>query len=517
MIRRSIQFRLSVALSIASLLISAATGVLLYHVIGRDLVRSFDRSTYAKASALSQLVNRQPPDGHVEFEFVAGSMPEFEPGPHAEYFEIRNSAGHVIWHSKSLGDSHLPTEFPASNCRDVHLPSGRTGRATRVEFVPQPDPDMKQPLPASVGNPEPLMLVLGRDRAQLDSGLRELLRSLMIGSAACALAAAAVAVIVVRRALRPVRVLADQAAKIDAERLDARLGTADLPDELTPICDRMNDLLHRLELAFARERRFTADVAHELRTPIAELRTVAEVALRWPPEGEAAREAFQDTLDVARQMETLVSTLLAFVRSEKQATELALMPLPLSPLVSAAWARATAPCPSPCATAAAGEREFRMSVPSEAVVRGESALLGSVLANLFANAIEYGEPGAPICCEARADAQHGGAWSLSIENATSQLADGDLSHIFQPFWRKDVSRTSRTHLGLGLPLVASYCAQMGIEVSADIPRAGTFRVTLRWSAAGAQDAVPGAPTTSFAAAAPDAKPVLAAVEGTGEH
>jgi two-component system sensor histidine kinase QseC len=506
---RSIQLRLSIALSVASLLISAATGALLYHVIGRDLVRSFDRSMYAKASALSQLVTREPPDGHVEFEFLPASMPEFEPGPHAEYFEIVRPDGSVLSHSRSLGELRLPSEFPASNSRDVRLPSGRIGRATRLEFLPQPDPDLKQPLAGGIAGPGPLTVVLARDRAQLDGALRELWRALLIGSAVCAAAAAAAAVFVVRRALRPLRVLADQAAGIDADRLDARLGTADLPDELVPICARLNDLLHRLEQAFARERRFTADVAHELRTPIAELRSVAEVALRWPPEGEAAREAFQDTLDVARQMEMLVSTLLAFVRSERHPPPLELSEVRLAPLIAAACARANGSPP---------RRDVQINVPSDATVRAEPALLGSVMANLLCNAIEYGEPDAPVRCEARAEAQGVGAteaWCLTIENATRQLREEDLAHIFEAFWRKDAARSNRTHLGLGLPLVRSYCARMGINVSAQIPTPGIFRVVLTWPPAAPAEAAIARPTASFAATEQDA--VLAGVEGASER
>jgi signal transduction histidine kinase len=82
--------------------------------------------------------------------------------------------------------------------------------------------------------------------------------------------------------LSPLNQLANQAASITADSLATRFPTEIWPGELTPISSRLNDLLERLEQSFERERRFSADLAHELRTPIAELRSLAELALKWP-------------------------------------------------------------------------------------------------------------------------------------------------------------------------------------------------------------------------------------------
>ena len=123
--------------------------------------------------------------------------------------------------------------------------------------------------------------------------------------------------LIVRRSLNPLRTLASCTREIGPDNLHLRLPTNGLPTELTPICSCVNDLLDRLDQAFKRERRFTSDVAHELRTPIAELRALAEVASRYPNDPEFARNALRDAVGVAKQMQSLVTTLLALVRSER--------------------------------------------------------------------------------------------------------------------------------------------------------------------------------------------------------
>jgi len=114
--------------------------------------------------------------------------------------------------------------------------------------------------------------------------LTEALTALAFALLGCGAGLLALTVLVVPRLLRrelvPLDALAEQASHINADSLAMRFPISPLPGELIPISTRLNDLLARLELSFERERRFSADLAHELRTPIAELRTLAEVALK---------------------------------------------------------------------------------------------------------------------------------------------------------------------------------------------------------------------------------------------
>src|SRR5262249_4364943 len=156
-----------------------------------------------------------------------------------------------------------------------------------------------------------------------------------------------------------------------------------------------NDLLSRLESSFARERRFSADVSHELRTPIAELRSLAEVSLRWPLDPEAARGAFQDALAIALQMESIATHLLALTRCEQGHQALEPAKVDLASVVQEAW--------EPFAEQATTKRlNVTMCVPAGAVWTIDPGGLRTILSNLLSNAAEYSPAGGTI--HLRADA-----------------------------------------------------------------------------------------------------------------
>ncbi len=107
-----------------------------------------------------------------------------------------------------------------------------------------------------------------------------------------------------------------QVRSLDADSLHTRVALVETPREVAPIVDQLNGLLDRLDDSFARERRFTGNVAHELRTPIAELRTLAEVGKKWPEDTASVVGFFEDVNDVAGRMETVIADLLLLARCE---------------------------------------------------------------------------------------------------------------------------------------------------------------------------------------------------------
>jgi len=142
---------------------------------------------------------------------------------------------------------------------------------------------------------------------------------------------------VVRSGLKSLGRLANQAGQITASSLDTRFDLAHVPDELQPIYEKLNDLLGRLDDAFGRERRFTANVAHELRTPVAELRALSEVALRWPGDEKSAAQSFREVSTITRRMESVVTTLLALARSEAGASQATTASVDLSAEAADVW------------------------------------------------------------------------------------------------------------------------------------------------------------------------------------
>src|SRR5262249_34288158 len=141
-----------------------------------------------------------------------------------------------------------------------------------------------------------------------------------------------------------------------------------------------NDLLGRLEGSFERERRFSADLAHELRTPLAELRALAEVELEWA-KGEEA-EKHRETLNIALQMEALVTRLLELSRCDQGKIPFQLQPVPLAPLTREVLR-------SLATKADTKQVAIDLKISEEAAFAADPTLLRSILTNLFVNAIEY--------------------------------------------------------------------------------------------------------------------------------
>ena len=242
-----------------------------------------------------------------------------------------------------------------------------------------------------------------------------------------------------------------------------------LPTELKSICGRLNELLSRLEMAFARERCFSADVAHELRTPIAELRSLAEVALKWPSADPAAVSGFQEALDIAVQMQGIVNGLLAITRCEARTQTISRQPLAASQMVRDAWKPFEA-------RAAEKHLKLEWALADLPPVNSDSAMLGLILTNLFSNAVEYTPRDGVV--KIGLSPNHGGL-DLTVSNSTQNVIAADLPHFFERFWRKDSARSSSEHSGIGLSVAQAFAQALGLSLEASLPASSTLCMRLR--------------------------------------
>jgi two-component system sensor histidine kinase QseC len=441
---KSISRHLLMSLLIGLTLVLSAGGVALFLRTRAILTSEFDRTLRAETALL---VAQTEEDGEkVQLDLVDLSLPDYD---RYGYYQLRVEDGQTVARSPSLGFDDLP---PREG--DLVLPNGRPGRAIVAQFVPMPAEEDQAPNP----HPPTVTLVLARDRVGLDRTLAGIGTGLALVGALVLLATALIVTTAVRRGLAPLDAVGQRAAAIDASTLQTRFATDAVPAELRPITERLNDLLARLDEAFQRERRVTADIAHELRTPIAELRTLAEVGVKWPEEA-----AFQDTLQIARRMETLVTGLLALARHDAGHQPVAREPVALRTLVDEVW--------SPLAERARS-RQLDVAIDVKGEWQTDPTLLRMIVGNLIANAVEY----APDRGQIRVA---GNESQLDISNTTDQLTREDLPHLFDRFWRKDAARTHDGHSGLGLTLARSATTALGLELSAEMPDAATLRMSLR--------------------------------------
>ncbi|MGH8583159.1 MAG: sensor histidine kinase [Gammaproteobacteria bacterium] len=226
----------------------------------------------------------------------------------------------------------------------------------------------------------------------------------------------------------------------------------------------------RLENAFQRERRFGADLAHELRTPISELRSLAEVALKWP-EDAGGRAAFQEAFAVAHRMETIVAGLLTLVRCEDGKQAVAVAPVKVAELVEEIW--------SPLAERAQRKQlAVATEIPRAFCLETDRSLLRLILSNLLANTVDYTPAGGQLSIAA---SSRNGRFDLTVANTTDVLSPQDLPHLFERFWRKDAARTDSAHAGLGLSLASVSAGVLGMMLSAELADATTLRLVLSGS------------------------------------
>lgn len=464
----SIRKDLTLRLLAVTLLLAATAGAFLFGFVRSRLLAGFDAGMLAQARSISASVVRTR-EGRLELDYATTGNSE---DGAAAYFEILRQDGSVFRRSSALSEADLPNVTAASGApqfQDVTLHGGSLFRTVAFRFRPQPDPDDEPATDRPAAHPPAvpeLTIVLASDRGRLDSTIRVLGSSLLLTALGLCVGTALAVIWAVRRGLRPLVRLADEADHIRGDSLHQRFSSDGLPAELRPISQRLNELLSRLQAAFERQRRFTADAAHELRTPIAELRSLTEVALRWPEDGSPS-QTYRDALDIARHMESLVAALLDLARCDAGARRARLAAIDLAELIREAWR------PN---EQAASDRGLQVcfDLGGEPLVRSDRAMLMGIVSNLLGNAALYAPPGGRIECRVR---RTGDRVELSISNTCQGLRPADLPYLFEPFWRKDAARSGGTHVGLGLSLVAAYARVLGAQLRVDLsPAADVFRI-----------------------------------------
>jgi signal transduction histidine kinase len=463
----SIRGRLILCLVGGVLLLEIAAGAGLFAYVEETLEHSFDAALLAKASAIAAAVEID--NGKPRLEVPAKELSE---SPHRDepfYFEIWREDGSSLARAGPEGDSDPLPKLSSSEKRfgDVVLPGGTSARATQLVFVPKPDEDDDNAHdPAHTKPMEQLTLIVARDRRSIDQPLAVLLTGLLASSLIIALGIVGIVTWGVRRGLRPLVELTTQVEEIGPATLHMRCRTGGLPDEVRPISEKLNNLLDRLQQAFFRERRFSADVAHELRTPLAELRLLCEVSLRWPDQG--ATDAVREALAIARQMEETVVSLLSLVRIQAGVDVPQSQAFELTQLVQEIW--------KPFAQEAEAKQlkvEHHWETPI--TVRTDRGIFAAATRNLFANAVRHAPKGGGVLIEI---APAGKGATVLIGNTSDSLTADDLPHLCEPFWRKDSARTDRLSTGLGLTIVDEYCRAIGACLDFKLPRDAWFEASV---------------------------------------
>lgn len=465
----SLRRRLTLAFA-GELLVFAVVVGFVVHLVARDaLVEQFDQGLAARAAGLAALLELDGP--LIEFDDALVTLPGYAAGGREEAFQIWSPEGLPLARSASLPDLDLPARGTegAPETWDLDLPRGRPGRALALVAPIAPDEDLPE---VALADMPRVTVVVARQRRDLDVALMGLGAGLAGAFAATLVLGALAMRRSVTRGLAPVQALGRRVEAIDADSLGNRVGADDLPDELAPLAAKLDELLDRLQDGFERQRRMTAAMAHELRTPVAELRGASDVARRWPDDPDLAREVLDTADEVATRMGAALEAVMHMARVEAGLESVTREPVALAALVERLW--------QPLAEgAAARDLSLELALDGELVVESDPALLELVLRNLLDNAASFSDPGT-----VRVDGDPGAGLVVAVSNPAAGLTEADLAHLSEPFWRRDAARTGGEHSGLGLSLVRSLAGALGLRLELSLAD-GRLVAALRRPAGGA--------------------------------
>jgi len=261
-----------------------------------------------------------------------------------------------------------------------------------------------------------------------------------------------------RKALQPVAALAAQARLINDRNLDMRLPVPNTADEISDLSMTLNQMLERINNAFASVRAFTGNASHELRTPISLLRAEIDVALLRPRNAEEYRDTLMRLNDEAVRMTNLVENLLSLARADGGAEAMTLAPVEVHALfrsVGRTWA-------SPIERALL---EFRVEIAGEELVLGDANGLQRLLSILLENATKFTPAGGSVTLRAESA---GSRIVLSVRDTGIGICEEDKPRIFDRFYRAaQASAAAPRGSGLGLALAKWIAERHGTQLTVE--------------------------------------------------
>lgn len=274
----------------------------------------------------------------------------------------------------------------------------------------------------------------------------------------------------VSRALRPIKAISSAAEKIASGDLRERIHRVDETSELGQLTTVLNATFARLEAAFTRQARFTADAAHELRTPLAVMLTHTQSSLSSDDLTDEHRESFEACQRAAQRMRSLTESLLSLARLDSVETSPSLVICDLGPVTRDAF-EALRPL-------AEQQKVSLISEISASCCEAHPGQIGQVVTNLVSNAIYYNRPGGEVHLSL---AQESWGVILTIKDNGQGISNDDLPLIFDRFYRADRTRSNTTgNVGLGLSISKSIVESHGgtIMVTSALELGSTFTVHL---------------------------------------
>lgn len=382
----------------------------------RSGVRTVDAHLLAVALQLAGAVNVDS-SGQYEVNLAGEELAEFGAADSGPYYVVWTTSGAPIDRS----DPAIDVSFPGG-------PQSRIRNGNR-EVVVRDD--------------RGAVVLVGQSLA----GLRADLWPTVLGLAIAGVVALGLALLgggfLAGRALAPIGRIAHTAEAMSESNLGLRIDISRTEDELGRVAAALNRAFDRLQQAFERQTRFTADASHELRTPLASMLAELEWAQARPRSDAEYRNALQACTRAAERMRDVVEGLLTLARADADAAPVRQDPVNLADLAQETVA---------AVSAIAASRGVTVHVTGgPAIVSGDAHRLRELISNLVLNAIQHNHPGGTVTCSISAA---NGTTRLEVADSGPGIDPEDLPHIFERFYRANKAR-SRVAGGVGLGLAIS--------------------------------------------------------------
>lgn len=433
---RSLTVRLALLFALATLLTFTMVGSYLYYSLARQLEHHDDQELMGKITLMRHLAAK------------ARSVQAIRDDPHS-FMDATLGHDDLLLILRSADGAPLLDTLPEAGSLPA-LPMTAAGQ--------EPDEKARRNLRTSAGLPvratalwanidstgERVQIIVAHNTSDSIAMLASYRQQILGAALSGAILAALLGYVLVRRGLRPARLIAQQAHSITAQRLDRGLDVASAPYELQQLVVAFNGMLDRLHDSFQRLSQFSADLAHDLRTPINNLMVQTQVALAQPRLPEEYQGLLVSNVEEYERLARMLDNMLFLARADHAHVAVAFGELDC---------RLELQRIADYFEGVAEDSGVRLEIVASGSIRADAMLLRRAISNLVANAIRYTAAGQTIVLGAVQTEQ---ATVIRVSNPGPQIADSAIPRLFDRFYRADPARSdSASSAGLGLAIVQS--------------------------------------------------------------
>lgn len=447
---------------------------LLYTQLQASLLGNLDTSLQQRAEQISNGITTTD-SGKITIQNVTGDLPELgtnavdQQGNHVDVnfgslVRILDTKGHILRETSAFTALRIPSISVTQALPGTPWHGNvttRTGQQVRLYSMVLTE-----------SNTHLAIVQVGESLTQLNTALRSVALELVLIAPCILLLSALGSYWLASRAFVPIDRLTRTTQQIQAGDLHQRVPVPRTHDEVHRLATTLNEMISRLEEAFKRQRRFVADASHELRTPVAVIRSMTDLALLEEMTPQEFKQVLGNINSEAERLGHLISELLALARSDEGKTILELEPVRLDQIVEGVVSNAEI-------LAMEHHIALHVQITKPVTVLGDEVRLIQALINLLDNAIIYTNAGGHVTVSVE---QKEHTAYLAIHDTGIGIAPEHMPHLFERFYRVDPARvrTDGNSSGLGLAIVEWVIHAHGgsISVESQVGQGSIFLITL---------------------------------------